>query len=468
MAHPTDGPYIYAAFDDAGELGPSGLDAGTPYGGCKVDTTSRKIPEYDVSMSKVVDQAECTTYCTDNSLGACTYFGRTSADAIPAKAAHTGAVCGGYEADSCVTKYHKFTGKPIWATTTVNLRSMQPTAEGLVGLGPSRFGRGNFGRVPFTNAYDKTSLFDTLVDKDTGIGVYVQGLFGPTTHAHLYASAADADGNVFAVIRPSPAGAMYSNWLNLRFPAEAMEGPSGYQMLVLKINTGPGEPDHRIQPSCLATCTGNLDSIVVQPGHCWIDSQCYAEGETNRPGGHSCQVCDPWKSQTEWSMASTVGQSECFIPTRTRFCHPAGSVITDPRGSSPKPHKTLADCMICDPTESGTAWTTIPSYEPVDLSDPEPVCTLKAAYQPLPPSLPSPSLPSPSPPPSPRAPTEANVESDESDGLKDGAVAGIAVGVFFVGGLLGFLLGALVFNNKKNAPTEKGIDLSGVQVKGHA
>jgi len=60
------------------------------------------------------------------------------------------------------------------------------------------------------------------------------------------------------------------------------------------------------------------------------------------------------------------------------------------------------------------------------------------------------------------------VESDESDGLKDGAVAGIAVGVFFVGGLLGFLLGALVFNNKKNAPTEKGIDLSGVQVKGHA
>ena len=240
MAHPTDGPYIYAAFDDAGELGPSGLDAGTPYGGCKVDTTGRKIPEYDVSMSKVVDQAECTTYCTDNSLGACTYFGRTSADAIPAKAAHTGAVCGGYEADSCVTKYHKFTGKPIWATTTVNLRSMQPTAEGLVGLGPSRFGRGNFGRVPFTNAYDKTSLFDTLVDKDTGIGVYVQGLFGPTTHAHLYASAADADGNVFAVMRPSPAAAMYSNWLNLRFPAEAMEGPSGYQMLVLKINTGPG------------------------------------------------------------------------------------------------------------------------------------------------------------------------------------------------------------------------------------
>jgi len=119
--------------------------------------------------------------------------------------------------------------------------------------------------------------------------------------------------------------------------------------------------------------------------------------------------------------------------------------------------------MICDPTVSGTAWTTIPSYEPVDLSDPEPVCTLKAAYQPLPPSLPSPSLPSPSPPPSPRAPTEANVESDESDGLKDGAVAGIAVGVFFVGGLLGFLLGALVFN-KKNAPTEKGIDMSGVQV----
>ena len=57
------------------------------------------------------------------------------------------------------------------------------------------------------------------------------------------------------------------------------------------------------------------------------------------------------------------------------------------------------------------------------------------------------------------------MESDESDGLKDGAVAGIAVGVFFVGGLLGFLLGALVFN-KKNAPTEKGIDLSGVQYSG--
>ena len=83
--------------------------------------------------------------------------------------------------------------------------------------------------------------------------------------SHLYASAADPAGNVFAVLRTAPQ-TMYFNWLDLRFPEEAMEdrwtnGIARYHMVVLKINTAPGGPEHRVQPSCLTTCTGNIEAF---------------------------------------------------------------------------------------------------------------------------------------------------------------------------------------------------------------
>ena len=51
LAVDADGPYIYAAFDDAGELGGVSLDAGTPYAGCKA-ADGTVTPEYEISTTK--------------------------------------------------------------------------------------------------------------------------------------------------------------------------------------------------------------------------------------------------------------------------------------------------------------------------------------------------------------------------------------------------------------------------------
>jgi len=451
------------AFDDAGELGPSYLDTGTPYAGCKVDASGKKYPEYEVSTKSKVDQTACTAFCAQRNIGQCTFFSRTSPDAIAAKAAHSGAVCGGYEADSCIVKLHKYTGKPIWATTTVNIRSFQATAEGVIGLGPHKSSRGEFGRVRLTDANRQNAFFDMLVDKDTGKGMYVQGLFGPSGSTHLYASAADQSGNVFAVMRSTPQQ-MYSNWMSPIFPQVATKRSTWYQMLILKINTAPDAIGHRTLPECIASCGGDVASTVIRDGYCWIEKQCFSAGESNAPGKKLCQVCDPSSSKTEWSLSANIGVSECFVDNS---CVSSGAT------------KSGMTCQQCDPPKTGTSWTTNSLYIPVDKD--HTTCVLKpVASPPLaspPQSSPQASPPQVSPPQalSPQASplgvvgnTYKTGPGGGEDGLTGGQKVGIGVGVG-LGGTILLLVAYICYDDSKKRARMKdapnSIDTSGVDIK---
>ena len=93
-----------------GTLGPSSLDFGTSYSGCKLadGTVTLEIDEIFDSLTVPLNP----TICTDRGLG--TYFDRTSDEAIPSHVATTLAKCGGFSNNShCLVKYHKLTGLPI-------------------------------------------------------------------------------------------------------------------------------------------------------------------------------------------------------------------------------------------------------------------------------------------------------------------------------------------------------------------
>ena len=96
LAAEADGPYVYAAFDDAGENGAVTLDAGTPFAGCKA-ADGKVTPEYEISTSKLVAAADCPAGST--------FVARTDPDAVPAAAAKTYALCGNKEAGmACIIK----------------------------------------------------------------------------------------------------------------------------------------------------------------------------------------------------------------------------------------------------------------------------------------------------------------------------------------------------------------------------
>jgi len=122
LAPAADGPYVYAAFDDAGETGVVSLDAGTPYAGCKA-ADGTVTPEYEISTSKLVTAADCPAGST--------FIARTDPEAVPAAAAKTYTLCGDKEAGpACIVKYHKFTGMPIWSRDSPMVAAMVPSPDG--------------------------------------------------------------------------------------------------------------------------------------------------------------------------------------------------------------------------------------------------------------------------------------------------------------------------------------------------
>ena len=122
LAPAADGPYVYAAFDDAGETGVVSLDAGTPYAGCKA-ADGTVTPEYEISTSKLVTAADCPAGST--------FIARTDPEAVPAAAAQTSTTCGDKEkGPACIVKYHKFTGMPIWSRDSPEVAAMVPSPDG--------------------------------------------------------------------------------------------------------------------------------------------------------------------------------------------------------------------------------------------------------------------------------------------------------------------------------------------------
>ena len=268
----------------AGRDGASSLDRGTPYAVCL--TGSTKIPEYEISMTKQVTAADCPAGST--------FIPRTSNEALPARSAATGASCAGLEADSCVMKYHKYSGLPIWGATTVQIRAFDAGADGPLCTGPHHSDRGAFGLVQLP---DSRSIFQMLLDKDTGKGVYVQVLTNPLDWSHIYGTALDREGNLYAV------GNLYGNMLHgndfdLLLPFDSPKDTDWKSYLVaFKFATGPQETP--ITPPCISSCADGTLELV--PNTCYIDNMCYDEFETAELVlNEACLKCSPSFSQTEF------------------------------------------------------------------------------------------------------------------------------------------------------------------------
>ena len=372
LAVDADGPYIYAAFDDAGESGGVSLDAGTPYAGCKA-ADGTVTPEYEISTTKRISSGDCP--------GGTTFVAQDDADAVPAAAAKTHVLCGDKSAgDACIVKYHKYTGLPVWARDAPMVAGLapMPDGKGLAVTGWYYYGWAESGRTFGSRVLPGYLRVDGLGSQAWGIynaklttahgdGAYVLHSGGGKDD-RIYDLAIDSDGNVYNV------GYMKNRVMN-------WGGPGGLQTKLVETGgeavadtgTAPemSEESHMFVaklaaatesvPSCLDTCSGTTDTATVKAGFCFIDGVCYAADATAEAFGKACHQCTPATSQTAWSPAASLGTTHCFIDD---ICWEDGDfAFTQRRTHSPKVYST---CEHCSAAANAEAWSLKAGYELVD------------------------------------------------------------------------------------------------------
>ena len=372
LAVDADGPYIYAAFDDAGESGGVSLDAGTPYAGCKA-ADGTVTPEYEISTTKRISSGDCP--------GGTTFVAQDDADAVPAAAAKTHVLCGDKSAgDACIVKYHKYTGLPVWARDAPMVAGLapMPDGKGLAVTGWYYYGWAESGRTFGSRVLPGYLRVDGLGSQAWGIynaklttahgdGAYVLHSGGGKDD-RIYDLAIDSDGNVYNV------GYMKNRVMN-------WGGPGGLQTKLVETGgeavadtgTAPemSEESHMFVaklaaatesvPSCLDTCSGTTDTATVKAGFCFIDGVCYAADATAEAFGKACHQCTPATSQTAWSPAASLGTTHCFIDD---ICWEDGDfAFTQKKTHSPKVYST---CEHCSAAANAEAWSLKAGYELVD------------------------------------------------------------------------------------------------------
>jgi len=137
---------------------------------------------------------------------------------------------------------------------------------------------------------------------------------------------------------------------------------SEYQFFAAKLATSKGET----VPSCVARFSGDCSKLRIQRDTCLIDNICYNSGNSAELFGRACLVCDPRRSQTEWSLGSTVGKSECFIDN---VCRNEGDLLTY-RESRRVTY--TSECQVCDPKRSANEWSLVSGFKLItDASPPD-------------------------------------------------------------------------------------------------
>jgi len=224
----------------------------------------------------------------------------------------------------------------------------------------------------------------------------------------------------------------------------------------------------QVTPSCLTECTETTDEATVDPSSCFIDGKCYAEGDTADIFGKSCFVCDPSMSQREWSEASTLGSTKCFIDN---VCVNSGEFLFYQRRTWSA--KIFSSCQVCDPESDPLAWslTDAEKFAVVDGKSPPDDCMLADTTAEAPIVVDEPDVvidasvdvsePISEPTPTDTdtdtdvalATDEADAPMDKADGnrLSAGAIAGIVIGsLVLLGGV--FYIAAITAegNDKKN------------------
>jgi len=180
------------------------------------------------------------------------------------------------------------------------------------------------------------------------------------------------------------------------------------------------------QPSCFTSCSGSTDDAVIAADQCYIDGKCYGTGKSTTSFGKSCFVCDPTASQTEWSEGPTIGAAggDCVI---NGACVPAGQLYYYQRRAWNSP-KVMSECRVCDPEASVSDWSVADGYTYNATTPIPPADCVKDAEV--------------------IEGVSKVVEEEDSSGMSTGAVVGIVLGVFVVGGT--FFTGAMMYSKGSN------------------
>ena len=340
----TGAPYIYVAMRDAATTGVVSLDAGTPYAGCKDDTTGVVTPAYEVSTTKMVTASDCPSGST--------FVDTDSADAVWAASANTGVHCARNSAGGCAMKIHAYTGLPIWASTFGRISAIVTMADGRL------FAAGEGSGAQFDSVYTPNTArywgWYAELDAATGKGKSVKA-FGGTSSTYVYDAASTPGGDLLLAGYSGSTSIFMDEGFTLTYPEENQEN----QFMLTKVETS----GTKAAPSCITSTT----TCEIDANFCYIDGQCHADGVTADIIGRSCKVCDPSKSQTSWSDAPSLGVTQCFIDGDCVEGEHSGNAAGTPTYHTGVRAATgyvygASECRYCDPAKSITEWSVKDGY----------------------------------------------------------------------------------------------------------
>jgi len=350
LAHPIDGPYVYASFYSGENPKSTTLDHGTPYSGCKkLDGNIMRVKiEVDPIFSALTNPLNVAG-CLVNSAGA--YFSRESEDAIPVALQNTNARCDWTETGQyCLVKYHKLTGLPIWGSVTPPVKDFQPLPNGIIMTGTNERGvSSKFGAVEISlQASQQSMVFQSKIDLD-GMGLYVQPIIAHNSDAIQPHLTHDPD-----------TGDVYIGFLTDASKTYLGVGESDGFVQDLEINNVQ-HANHvsrltvaklggAVKASCIDGCGS---SLVIKAGRCFIDQVCYDGYDNQTPDngariGKPCYICDPSKSQTQWTLPPSTS---CTIDNK---CYKEGDHLVV--------NNQQSECQICNSKVNPTGWSSKIGY----------------------------------------------------------------------------------------------------------
>jgi len=374
LAADNDGPYIYVALDDVGENGPVTLDAGTSYAGCKNDRTGIFTPEYEVAKDKTVRQSDCPNGTT--------FVSRNDKDSIPASSTNTGANCGSRGTiDACLIKYHKYTGKPIWAVDLPPIAGIVPSPDGtsIMAAGWYYPGRED---VDFDSVTppgylregglgsQRSGIYNALLSSKKGVGEYILHSGGGSKD-RLYDIVGDTSGNFYNIgysmnLVMSWGGTLTTTMAESDVEeAQAESQAQETHFLVAKLAAA----NPTVVPSCLYWCRDTTVNARVKRDTCFIDGLCYDAGATAKVFGKECFVCDPTVSKTEWTAGAAIGTTHCFVDD---ICVKDGVFFWYQRRTWAG--KTFSECQYCDAAENGYDWSVVKGSNAIKGENPPNDC----------------------------------------------------------------------------------------------
>jgi len=335
---------VYVTYEESYDS----LDQGTPYPVCINDATGRKTPVYEISMDRLV------TSCPTGS----TYHAYNSTEAMPARAALSGAICSGTTSNSCAIKYHKYTGLPIFGTAIAAARALGAGPDGIL-LAGSYYSETfswaeQMAQTNLLSGPRSSVSYQALIDKDTGKGVYVQALAAPTGYVQTYSSVTDTDGN-FYVLMGHRSNELYGDDFELKLPF-IDGGYNSRHMLVEKYATGINGGTY--VPSCIQNCANDNADNVIKDGKCYIANFCYDDGDTfAKSTGQQCPSCDVNHSPKEaFVPPGCLEEGETYAPTA-----PGAPTSAPPATPTPPSSATLSEDDSRGLTNGGKAGIAIAS-----------------------------------------------------------------------------------------------------------